>query len=46
MGLERLVPKHRDSVYRGGRFNRWIKVKNRQHPAFTRVMEQFECDHI
>lgn len=20
---------------------RWIKVKNRQHPAFSRVMEQF-----
>jgi hypothetical protein len=22
-------------------FDRWIKVKNRQHPAFSRVMEQF-----
>jgi hypothetical protein len=20
----------------------WIKVKNRQHPAFSRVMDQFE----
>jgi bifunctional non-homologous end joining protein LigD len=41
MGLEVLVAKHRDSPYRGGRFDRWIKVKNRQHPAFSQVMEQF-----
>ena len=41
MGLEGLVSKHRDSVYRGGRFDRWIKVKNRQHPAFSRVMDCF-----
>jgi len=33
------VSKHRDSPYRGGRFDRWIKVKNRQHPAFSRVMD-------
>jgi hypothetical protein len=24
-----------------GRFDRWIKVKNRQHPAFSRVQNQF-----
>ena len=41
MGLEGLVSKHRDSPYRGGRSPRWIKVKNRSHPAFSRVMEQF-----
>jgi hypothetical protein len=35
MGLEGLVLKHRDSFYRAGRFDRWIKVKNRQHPAFS-----------
>ena len=35
MGLEGLVSKHRESVYRGGRYDRWIKVKNRQHPAFS-----------
>jgi hypothetical protein len=40
MGLEGLVSKHRDSVYHGGRYYRWIKVKNRQHAAFSRVMEQ------
>jgi ATP-dependent DNA ligase len=38
-GLEGLVSKHRDSIYRAGRFDRWIKVKNRQHAAFSRVME-------
>jgi bifunctional non-homologous end joining protein LigD len=39
MGLEGLVSKHRESPYRGGRFDRWIKVKNRQHPALSRVMD-------
>ena len=39
MGLEGLVSKHRDSPYRGGRFDRWVKVKNRQYPAFSRVMD-------
>ena len=29
MGLEGMVSKHRESVYRRGRFNRWVKVKNR-----------------
>jgi bifunctional non-homologous end joining protein LigD len=41
MGLEGLVSKHRESNYRGGRYDRWIKVKNQQHPAFGRVMDQF-----
>ena len=36
-----MVSKHRDSAYRAGRFDRWVKVKNRRHPAFSRVMEQF-----
>ena len=39
-GLEGLVSKHRDSFYRAGRFDRWVKVKNRSHPAFSRVMDQ------
>jgi bifunctional non-homologous end joining protein LigD len=39
--LEGLVSKHRDSTYRAGRFNRWIKVKKRAHPAFSRVLDQF-----
>ena len=41
MGLEGLVSKHRDSLYRAGRFRHWIKIKNRQHPAFARVQDQF-----
>ena len=36
MGLEGMVSKHRESAYRAGRSPRWIKVKNRQHPAFSR----------
>ena len=40
LGLEGLVSKHRESAYRGGRSPRWIKVKNRQHPAFARVLDR------
>jgi ATP-dependent DNA ligase len=40
-GLERLVSKHRDRPYRGGRQKHWIKVKNRKHPAMNRVMDVF-----
>ena len=41
MGLEGLVSKHRERSYRAGRYDRWAKVKNRQHPAFSRVLDQF-----
>jgi len=41
MGLEGLVSKHRESPYRSGRFARWVKVKNRQHPAWSRVMDAY-----
>jgi ATP-dependent DNA ligase len=40
MGLEGLVSKHRERRYRP-RTCDWVKVKNRQHPAFSRVMDQF-----
>jgi bifunctional non-homologous end joining protein LigD len=40
-GLEGLVSKRRESVYRGGRSPHWIKVKNRSHPAIERVKEAF-----
>ncbi|WP_424579006.1 RNA ligase family protein [Bradyrhizobium sp. USDA 241] len=40
MGLEGLVSKHRERRYRP-RTCEWIKVKNRQHPAFSRVQDQF-----
>jgi len=41
MGLEDLVSKHRERPYRAGRCDHWLKVKNRKHPAFIRVAEQF-----
>jgi len=41
VGLEGVVSKHRDSAYRTGRFDCWVKVKNRAHAAFSRVMDQF-----
>jgi bifunctional non-homologous end joining protein LigD len=41
MGLEGLVSKLKDRPYRPGRSPHWVKVKNRKHPAFGRVMEQF-----
>ena len=43
MGLEGMVSKHRDRPYRAGRSPNWIKVKNRQHPAFSRVLE---CSNV
>jgi bifunctional non-homologous end joining protein LigD len=39
MGLEGLVSKRRDRPYRGGPSKDWIKIKNRQHPAMSRVMD-------
>jgi bifunctional non-homologous end joining protein LigD len=41
MGLEGLVSKHRERAYRGERCGHWIKVKNRAHPAFARLQDQF-----
>jgi bifunctional non-homologous end joining protein LigD len=36
------IPKRRDRPYRGGPSKDWIKVKNRTHPAMSRVMESFK----
>ena len=41
MGLEGLVSKRRDRPYQGGRSKHWVKIKNRKHPAMSRVMEAF-----
>ena len=41
MGLEGLVFKRRERVYRPGRCDHWLKVKNRRHPAVGRVQDQF-----
>jgi bifunctional non-homologous end joining protein LigD len=41
MGLEGLVSKRSDRPYRGGRSPHWIKVKNREYPAFERMKLSF-----
>jgi hypothetical protein len=41
MGLEGLVSKRRDRPYQAGRSKHWVKIKNRKHPAMSRVMEAF-----
>ena len=41
LGQEGLVSKHRERPYRAGRCNHWVKVKNRQHPAFSRVQDAY-----
>jgi bifunctional non-homologous end joining protein LigD len=42
-GLEGLglVSKRADRPYRAGRSPDWVKVKNRKHPAISRVMDAF-----
>ena len=42
-GLEGMVSKHRDRPYRAGRSPNWIKVKNRKHPAISRVEDSFRA---
>jgi bifunctional non-homologous end joining protein LigD len=39
MGLEGIVAKRRDKPYRSGRSPDWIKVKNPDAPAASRIME-------
>jgi ATP-dependent DNA ligase len=39
MGLEGLVSKQLYRPYQSGRSKHWVKVKNRTHPAMSRVME-------
>jgi bifunctional non-homologous end joining protein LigD len=41
IGLEGMVSKRSDRPYRAGRSKDWIKVKNRRHPALSRVMDAF-----
>ena len=41
MGLEGLVSKRSDRPYQGGRSKDWVKMKNRQHQAFDRVLESY-----
>ena len=39
LGLEGIVAKRRDSKYRSGRCDTWIKVKNKDAPAYTRAID-------
>jgi ATP-dependent DNA ligase len=39
LGLEGIVSKLRDALYRSGRSPDWLKLKNPEAPAATRVME-------
>jgi bifunctional non-homologous end joining protein LigD len=39
MGLEGIIAKRRDKPYRSGRSPDWIKVKNPDAPAASRIME-------
>jgi bifunctional non-homologous end joining protein LigD len=40
-GLERIVSKRADRPYRAGWSPDWVKVKNRKHPAMSRMMDLF-----
>jgi len=40
-GLEGLVSKHRHRAYRAGASPNWVKVKNPEHPAISRVKNDF-----
>ncbi|WP_183707492.1 RNA ligase family protein [Bradyrhizobium sp. ERR14] len=46
MGLEGLVSKRRDRRYSSGRSKDWIKVKNRTHPAMSRVMDALNSPSV
>ncbi|WP_370126379.1 ATP-dependent DNA ligase [Bradyrhizobium ottawaense] len=39
-GLEGIVSKHRERTYREGRCDHWRKIKNKDHPAYRRVIDQ------
>jgi ATP-dependent DNA ligase len=41
LGLEGLVSKRRGRPHQAGRSKHWVKVKNRSHPAMSRVMDSF-----
>jgi bifunctional non-homologous end joining protein LigD len=40
MGLEGIVAKRRDRPYRSGRSPDWIKIKNPDAPAASRIVER------
>ena len=40
LGLEGIVSKRRGSRYESGRSSHWLKTKNPNHPAVTRLLEE------
>jgi bifunctional non-homologous end joining protein LigD len=40
LGLEGIVSKRKDSLYRSGRSQDWLKMKNPAHPAVKREEEE------
>ena len=41
MGLEGMASKHRESTYRGGRYDRWIKGQEAEASGVSGVQDQF-----
>jgi bifunctional non-homologous end joining protein LigD len=41
MGLEGLVSKRANRPYRAGPSKDWLKIKNREHPALSRMVDSF-----
>jgi ATP-dependent DNA ligase len=39
MGLEGIVSKRADSLYKAGPSKAWLKVKNGAHPSVARIKE-------
>jgi bifunctional non-homologous end joining protein LigD len=43
MGLEGIVSKRLDRAYGTGKCNHWLKIKNRSHPAYSRVRDVYQA---
>ena len=39
LGLEGIVSKRADSLYRAGPSRVWLKIKNREHPSISRIQD-------
>jgi bifunctional non-homologous end joining protein LigD len=45
LGLEGIVAKRRGRPYRSGRSTDWIKIKNPEAPAVTRLIDEEDRGH-
>jgi ATP-dependent DNA ligase len=43
LGLEGIVCKRADSIYRAGRSRAWLKIKNPQHASIARIRDAIEA---